>query len=292
MRHRYISYFAGIFLLAFFAVLNTGVLISVSGFQRLQNPVVSQPDFRRQPVSETMQVYLKQAADPGRDVGLYWMATDFENRRFPGKVSPSGFQKLYRQWRNQTGWDAYVQSCRAIWNDVKYFPIPQSLDDTEDKISYVDSWMFERNYGGKRGHEGTDIMAEKNTPGYYPVVSMTDGVVTEKGWLEKGGWRIGITAPTGAYFYYAHLDSYANLKEGDPVKAGDFLGFMGDSGYGEEGTTGKFPVHLHVGIYLNRGEQEISINPYPVLCYLKDRSVNSVRQVFSTTGAIQEFMIY
>lgn len=276
MRHRYISYFAGIFLLAFFAVLNTGVLISVSGFQRLQKPVVSQPDFRRQPVSETMQVYLKQAADPGRDVGLYWMATDFENRRFPGKVSPSGFQKLYRQWRNQTGWDAYVQSCRAIWNDVKYFPIPQSLDDTEDKISYVDSWMFERNYGGKRGHEGTDIMAEKNTPGYYPVVSMTDGVVTEKGWLEKGGWRIGITAPTGAYFYYAHLDSYAELEKGDPVKAGDLLGYMGDSGYGEEGTTGEFPVHLHLGIYLKEGTEEISVNPYPVLRYAENARIKSV----------------
>ena len=276
MRHRYISYFAGIFLLAFFAVLNTGVLISVSGFQRLQKPVVSQPDFRRQPVSETMQVYLKQAADPGRDVGLYWMATDFENRRFPGKVSPSGFQKLYRQWRNQTGWDAYVQSCRAIWNDVKYFPIPQSLDDTEDKISYVDSWMFERNYGGKRGHEGTDIMAEKNTPGYYPVVSMTDGVVTEKGWLEKGGWRIGITAPTGAYFYYAHLDSYAELEKGDPVKAGDLLGYMGDSGYGEEGTTGEFPVHLHLGIYLKEGTEEISVNLYPVLRYAENARIKCV----------------
>lgn len=276
MRHRYISYFAGIFLLAFFAVLNTGVLISVSGFQRLQKPVVSQPDFRRQPVSETMQVYLKQAADPGRDVGLYWMATDFENRRFPGKVSPSGFQKLYRQWRNQTGWDAYVQSCRAIWNDVKYFPIPQSLDDTEDKISYVDSWMFERNYGGKRGHEGTDIMAEKNMPGYYPVVSMTDGVVTEKGWLEKGGWRIGITAPTGAYFYYAHLDSYAELEKGDLVKAGDLLGYMGDSGYGEEGTTGEFPVHLHLGIYLKEGTEEISVNPYPVLRYAENARIKCV----------------
>ena len=276
MRHRYISYFAGIFLLAFFAVLNTGVLISVSGFQRLQKPVVSQPDFRRQPVSETMQVYLKQATDPGRDVGLYWMATDFENRRFPGKVSPSGFQKLYRQWRNQTGWDAYVQSCRAIWNDVKYFPLPQSLDDTEDKISYVDSWMFERNYGGKRGHEGTDIMAEKNTPGYYPVVSMTDGVVTEKGWLEKGGWRIGITAPTGAYFYYAHLDSYAELEKGDPVKAGDLLGYMGDSGYGEEGTTGEFPVHLHLGIYLKEGTEEISVNPYPVLRYAENARIKCV----------------
>ena len=219
---------------------------------------------------------MKQAADPGRDVGLYWMATDFENRRFPGKVSPSGFQKLYRQWRNQTGWDAYVQSCRAIWNDVKYFPIPQSLDDTEDKISYVDSWMFERNYGGKRGHEGIDIMAEKNMPGYYPVVSMTDGVVTEKGWLEKGGWRIGITAPTGAYFYYAHLDSYAELEKGDSVKAGDLLGYMGDSGYGEEGTTGEFPVHLHLGIYLKEGTEEISVNPYPVLRYAENARIKCV----------------
>ena len=51
------------------------------------------------------------------------------------------------------------------------------------------------------------LWQRKIRPGYYPVVSMTDGVVTEKGWLEKGGWRIGITAPTGAYFYYAHLDS-------------------------------------------------------------------------------------
>lgn len=39
------------------------------------------------------------------------------------------------------------------------------------------------------------------------------------------------------------------IKEGDQVQAGEMLGFMGDSGYGEEGTTGQFPVHLHLGIY-------------------------------------------
>ena len=160
------------------------------------------------------------------------------------------------------------------------------------------SWGFDdgygegRSYGGSRRHEGIDIMAVGADAGELEVQSVSDGTVEQMGWLELGGYRVGIRSPGGLYFYYAHLDSYANLKEGDPVKAGDFLGFMGDSGYGEEGTTGKFPVHLHVGIYLNRGEQEISINPYPVLCYLKDRSVNSVRQVFSTTGAIQEFMIY
>ena len=115
------------------------------------------------------------------------------------------------------------------------------------------------------------------------------------GWLTLGGYRIGIRSENGVYYYYAHLSSYSDdLKTGDYVTAGQMLGFMGDTGYGEEGTTGKFPVHLHVGIYVNHlsarqlkiwfstyssgmfvlDEQEmknewsdISINPYP---FLKD----------------------
>ena len=38
----------------------------------------------------------------------------------------------------------------------------------------------------------------------------------------------------GAYFYYAHLSSYAGIKEGDPISAGDVIGFMGDTGYSKE----------------------------------------------------------
>ena len=50
---------------------------------------------------------------------------------------------------------------------------------------------------------------------------------------------------------------------------------MGDTGYGtEEGTRGKFPVHLHVGIYLYQNEQEISVNPYPALSYVHDKKVS------------------
>ena len=34
-------------------------------------------------------------------------------------------------------------------------------------------------------------------------------------------------------------------------KPDEILGYMGDTGYGEEGNvTGKFPVHLHLGIYI------------------------------------------
>ena len=54
---------------------------------------------------------------------------------------------------------------------------------------------------------------------------MTDGVVRQKGWLELGGWRLGIETEKGAYFYYAHMDSYADIEEGDIVHAGDLLGY-------------------------------------------------------------------
>ena len=109
-------------------------------------------------------------------------------------------------------------------------------------------------------------MAENNIPGYFPIISITDGFVEKMGWLEKGGNRIGIRAKSGAYFYYAHLDTYApGLKIGDKVIAGQLLGFMGDTGYGKEGTKGKFDVHLHLGIYLSDENQEISVNPYWIL---------------------------
>ncbi len=118
-------------------------------------------------------------------------------------------------------------------------------------------------------------MPPTNERRIYPVVSMTDGVVEKMGWLELGGWRIGIRAPHGGYFYYAHLSSYADLEIGDTVSAGEFLGFMGDTGYGTtEGTCGKFPVHLHLGIYLDINGQEISVNPYFVLKFTEDSRIH------------------
>lgn len=162
---------------------------------------------------------------------------------------------------------------KQVENEAVYFPVPESSVNSALKTSYVNTWMTERTYGGKRGHEGTDIMASENQRGLYPVVSICEGVITNLGWLEKGGYRIGITTDSGTYYYYAHLDSYSNIKEGDHVNAGDLLGYMGDSGYGEEGTTGKFDVHLHLGIYFYTGGEEISVNPYYLLKYLENHKL-------------------
>ncbi len=167
---------------------------------------------------------------------------------------------------------------KAVFNDLIYFPVPYVLGGEAD-ISYTDTWYVLRKFGGNRRHEGTDLMASNDEPGYFPVISMTDGIVEKMGWLEKGGYRIGIRAASGGYFYYAHLDSYApELKEGDTIIAGQLLGFMGDSGYGPEGTTGQFEVHLHLGIYVPTEHGDMSINPYWILKILEAERTGYTRE--------------
>lgn len=156
--------------------------------------------------------------------------------------------------------------------DINYFPVPRS-NKRKEWVNYVNSWNYERTYNGNRTHEGTDVMGDINKDGIYPVVSVSDGYVSNIGWLELGGWRIGITSPSGIYYYYAHLDSYAKeYKEGDVIRAGDIIGYMGSTGYSKvEGTKNKFPVHLHFGIYITPDPdiaadyEEIALNPYNIL---------------------------
>lgn len=169
--------------------------------------------------------------------------------------------------------EACKSRIRNVEKEVSYYPIPESTVDKSLDTSCINTWMAERKYGGKRGHEGADIMAGRNERGLYPVISMTDGVITNLGWLEKGGYRVGITTSSGTYYYYAHLYSYANLKEGQKIKAGELLGYMGDSGYGKEGTVGQFAVHLHVGIYFYENGKEVSVNPYYILKKLEDKKL-------------------
>ncbi|MDE6759111.1 MAG: M23 family metallopeptidase [Lachnospiraceae bacterium] len=145
-----------------------------------------------------------------------------------------------------------------ILSDIKCFPIPISY---REEISYEDTYGVARENGG---HDGCDIMDKENEAGRIPVVSATDGVITNIGWLYLGGYRIGVTSECGIYYYYAHLDSYAaGITAGKKVAAGELLGFMGNTGEGEEGTVGKFPVHLHFAIYIyDQNGNEETVNSY------------------------------
>lgn len=158
-----------------------------------------------------------------------------------------------------------------VEKEAVYFPVGKDVLKGEE-ISFEDSFGEARSFGGERKHEGCDIMAGNNKNGYFPVFSVSDGVIENIGWLKLGGYRVGVRSPGGIYYYYAHLDSYAEgISEGMKIKAGQLLGFMGDSGYGSEGTRGKFPVHLHFGIYTESPEK--SQNPYWILKRLKNKQI-------------------
>ena len=162
----------------------------------------------------------------------------------------------------------------TIFQDMVYFPVGEIKNLPTAEYSYVNSWHYARNFNGERVHEGCDIMATYNKRGIYPIYSATDGVIENIGWLKLGGYRIGIRSTSGAYYYYAHLAEYAkDFQPGETIKAGEFIGFMGDTGYSEVvGTTGQFDVHLHFGIYFDdENGKEFAINPYPALYFCEQR---------------------
>lgn len=141
--------------------------------------------------------------------------------------------------------------------DTHVFPIPVRHD-----YSYRSTWGANRGWGGRRSHEGTDLFASYGTP----VVSTSHGVIEVMGWNNFGGWRVGIRDNHNSYHYYAHLAYYdKGIKVGDIVEPGTIIGYVGSSGYGKEGTSGKFPPHLHYGIYKFDGRTEWAFDPYPSL---------------------------
>ncbi|WP_042352456.1 M23 family metallopeptidase [Bacillus massiliigorillae] len=136
----------------------------------------------------------------------------------------------------------------------KAFPVPITSD-----YSYRSTWGVARGWGGRRTHEGTDIFANYGVP----VRATSYGVVEIKGWNRYGGWRIGIRDLNNTYHYFAHLNGFTKgIKIGTIVEPGMVIGSVGSTGYGPPGTSGKFPPHLHFGMYKDNGFTEWSFDPY------------------------------
>ena len=105
--------------------------------------------------------------------------------------------------------------------------------------SYIDT------FGAPRAdvtyHHGDDIFGQLG----QPLVACADGTLFSVGWNKIGGNRLWLLDSQGNQFYYAHLSAFAaNATNGARVKAGQVIGFMGNTG-DAEGT----PVHLHFEVH-------------------------------------------
>ena len=116
--------------------------------------------------------------------------------------------------------------------------------------------------GGGRRHEAIDILAPRPTR----VIAAADGIVDKFFESRAGGLTIYQRDPSGQYqLYYAHLESYApGLQEGDVVRQGQLIGFVGTSG-----NAPKDVPHLHFAIFRmgpsRRWWEGEAVNPYPLL---------------------------
>ncbi len=153
-----------------------------------------------------------------------------------------------------------------------YFPLAKGF-----WFSGYDDFGNARSFGFKRKHLGHDIFGSTGTP----VIAVEGGTITELGWNQYGGWRVGVRShDTKRYYYYAHLRKNkpyaAGLEKGSTVTAGQVIGYLGATGYSRtENKNMKTRPHLHFGMQLIfdesqvKGNGEIWIDVYSICALLE-----------------------
>jgi len=144
-------------------------------------------------------------------------------------------------------------------------------------FQHYDDFAASRSYGYKRLHTGHDLMGSIGTP----IIAVESGTVESAGWNQYGGWRIGIRSfDKKRYYYYAHLRKdrpYASIvKEGEIIKAGDVIGYLGMTGYSTKENVNNINVpHLHFGLQLifdesqKDGVNQIWVDAYNLVKFLQ-----------------------
>jgi murein DD-endopeptidase MepM/ murein hydrolase activator NlpD len=129
---------------------------------------------------------------------------------------------------------------------IEYFEDKRSLYASTPSLWPVRGWVTSP-FGSRMSpfsgilkfHEGIDIAAQTGTP----VTTPADGLVVKAGFSTGYGNVVEISHGYGIKTVYAH-NSRINVKEGQRVKRGEVISYVGDTG----SSTGP---HLHYEVRLN-----------------------------------------
>ena len=147
----------------------------------------------------------------------------------------------------------YAQQIAALNNSGDwYWPLPGIY-----KLSSLFGARKDPFTGKASNHTGTDIPASSGTK----IYSAQGGVVTTVGKNKNHsyGYYVIITHGNGVSTLYAHMKSVASVKEGETVKKGQVIGYVGSTGR----STGP---HLHFEFRVN-GVRADALKYYPGITF-------------------------
>jgi hypothetical protein len=153
-------------------------------------------------------------------------------------------------------------------SDAASGAVPRLIFPVVGPVTYMDDFGAPR---GRLPHQGNDIMAVKKSP----VVAVEDGKVTFWTRSASAGCMLYLHGRSGTMYEYIHLNNdltmkndnrgkcvagtaYAKgLKDGAHVKAGQLIGYVGDSG-----DANGIASHLHFELHPHGGQ---AVSPYRYL---------------------------
>jgi murein DD-endopeptidase MepM/ murein hydrolase activator NlpD len=118
-------------------------------------------------------------------------------------------------------------------------------------VSFSDSYGEPRS--GGRAHRGVDMIAARGTP----IVAIYAGTIRRFSNSSLGGLSIYFVSDNGDMFYYAHLDSFADVSAGQHVEQGQVIGYNGSTGNAPD-----WLPHLHFEWHPGGGS---AVNPYQLV---------------------------
>ena len=180
---------------------------------------------------------------------------DIENSEMENKAMVLGLYKkvekikgeMYIQTRSYDELEETLNVKKEMWASRPAIT-PMSREDIK-KIGSGFGWRNHPTLGRVKFHWGLDITANTGNP----IYASGNGKVVTAHYSTTYGYVVYIDHGFGYETRYAHMSAF-NVKEGDAIKRGDLIGFIGSTG------RSKGP-HLHYEV-LYKGEK---INPLPYL---------------------------
>lgn len=159
------------------------------------------------------------------------------------------FRQLFSSWQDFEETGLAAAKPKAAVAGIGAVAIPSRNPLAAERLTSSFGMRDHPILGGRRAHKGVDLAAPVGTP----IYATADGTVSRASWFAGYGLFISLEHGADMQTRYGHM-SRLNVAEGQHVRKGDVIGFVGSTG----NSTGP---HLHYEVRIDGA----AVNPIPYM---------------------------